>query len=384
MSVLRILVIGAGYASLTALARIRRLMPAAQVTLVNRTPTWLPPWYVPQIIGGSVRAHEVSVDLAAAARSVGARFRHGNCTGLDREANVAIVDGERLAYDYCVLDLPAEPSSADVPGAELAFTLGGEASAHAIRAHVIAEIKETRDTGRADHRTFVTVGAGATGLSTAAELQRLALDAATEHLVFPDELKHVLIPRADDAVTAPTAVLRDARTTLTREGVTLVAEDAHAFTVDGVEIAGTTMPTHTIVWTADARGNRIHGLLGLALDEHGFLVVDDAYRTADTRVFAIGGSIRLRKGVHVSRDIRGHAADGVGVARTIRAVTHRERVPTTSLATCRSGAIPLRAPRAIGWFGPIRWMGAIPYRAHDRFERAWRHGVHGDARPAGI
>src|SRR5271166_306523 len=112
----RVLVIGGGFAGLTAMRGLAR--SGAQVTLVDRNvySTFQPLLY--EVATAGLTAADVAYPLWTATGRRGASFRKGELAGLDFERRVAtLAAGEQLSYDYLIIATGVAAAFYGVPGA---------------------------------------------------------------------------------------------------------------------------------------------------------------------------------------------------------------------------------------------------------------------------
>lgn len=291
---IRIVFLGAGYASIPGGVAVKRALPDASVTLVNRSAYHTHPHHVPTVLAGRERLEDVRVDLVRYCRDHHLTFIQANAERIDRDERIIHTDKHRIPYDILILELPAEPAIT-IGGAAHALRVSGGESAIAIRTHLVQELKHARNTNRPRHRSVAVVGLGATGVEVITSVHELLDTLSREHCIFPQELDHIIIgaQHVDDPIPArPRA--RVARI-LDRRGIEWYDEQAKAFSADGVELADRTIETATVIWTADKRGHPLLESSGVNVDGHGRALVDRQLRTSDNRVFAVGPSAASRE-----------------------------------------------------------------------------------------
>lgn len=158
----RVVVVGGGYAGVIA-ANHLRLRPDLEITLVNPRPEFVERIRLHQLVGGSDDAVVAYSDILGE----GIRLIVDAATRIDTEARQIELfngcpDGEPLTYDYLIYAVGSGSARPNVPGAD-EF------------AYPIADLEEARRLsdamGRLHHGAPVcVVGAGPTGIETAAEL----------------------------------------------------------------------------------------------------------------------------------------------------------------------------------------------------------------------
>ena len=112
----RVVVIGAGFAGLTAVRTLNG--SGAEVTLVDRNPysTFQPLLY--QVATAGLSPSDVAYPLRSFARRNRTRFRLGDLARLDTAARrVVLSDGGTLDYDYLILAIGVTAAFFGIPGA---------------------------------------------------------------------------------------------------------------------------------------------------------------------------------------------------------------------------------------------------------------------------
>ncbi|MFP8944215.1 NAD(P)/FAD-dependent oxidoreductase [Streptomyces fenghuangensis] len=265
-----VVVIGGGYAGVMAANRLTR-RDDVTVTLVNPRPDFVHRVRLHQLVGGSDDAVVAYRDVLAE----GVRLVVDAATRIDAEGRgVALADGGTLGYDYLVYAVGSGSAEPGVPGA-------------AESAHPIATLEEARRlrpvVAAAPATAPVTVvGAGATGIETAAEL---AEQGRRVTLVCGGVLGPYLHPRARRSVAGRLAGL--GATVLDGPGTKAVA-----VTGDAVRLAdGRELPGEITVWTAGFGVPDLAARSGLSTDAVGRLLTDETLTSVDdARIVAAGDS----------------------------------------------------------------------------------------------
>ncbi|GAA4603027.1 nitrite reductase large subunit NirB [Actinoallomurus liliacearum] len=194
---------------------------------------------------------------------------------IDRAARTVRTDaGETLPYDALVLATGSVPFVPPVPGAEHAFVYRTIEDLDALRVAASGDLTMSR------RAAGVVVGGGLLGLEAARALQGLGLDT---HVV---EVAPWLMPRQLDEGGG--AMLRrhiEALGMTVHTGVGLERVEPGA-----VRLAGdVVLAADVVVFSAGVRPrDDLARAAGLPVGPRGGVVVDDACRTEDPRVFAIG------------------------------------------------------------------------------------------------
>jgi NADH:ubiquinone reductase (H+-translocating) len=324
----RVVIVGAGFAGLSALSTLRR--GEADVTLVDRNvySTFQPLLY--QVATAGLTSSDVAYPLWSVTRKTGARFHKGLMTGLDLQRRVVrLDDGTDLGYDYLILATGVSANFFGIPGAaQHSMSLYTRRDAVALRERLLAEL-EVRSWGGVTAGLAITIaGGGATGVElagTLAELRNIALPAA-----FPaidrNSVKVTLIEQAKELIGPFPASQREyARRQLLRRGVDVRLGTAiKEVTPDGVVVAdgnageGTLVPSDVTVWAAGVAAPRAVDGLGLPAGHAGRLTIGADLRvTGQDRVFA-AGDVSVNSGDPVAQLAQPAIQQGRHAARQIR------------------------------------------------------------------
>ncbi|HCU97418.1 MAG TPA: hypothetical protein DHU96_33815, partial [Actinobacteria bacterium] len=160
-------VVGAGFAGLAAVAELVRL--GMQVMLVDQNvySTFQPLLY--QVATGGLNPGDVAYPARAFTRRQGARFRLGMLTGIELAARrIALADGEQFEYDYLILATGVSAAYFGVTGAaEHSLGLYTRRDAIVLRDHIMSLLERLDIAGPGKDVNFTVVGGGATGVEVA-------------------------------------------------------------------------------------------------------------------------------------------------------------------------------------------------------------------------
>ncbi|MFJ9949955.1 NAD(P)/FAD-dependent oxidoreductase [Kitasatospora sp. NPDC091207] len=259
----QIVVLGAGYAGLSAATRAGR---RHRVTLIAPETRFL----------HRVRQHETAAGhpehrptLAEVTRGRGVRHVRARATGLDPAARKVFLDtGEAVAYDTLVYALGSRTAWHAVPGAER----------HAYPAERAAELGERLRT--ADRPgTVAVVGGGATGIELATEIAE-AHPGWRVRIVAAGQVGGWFSARGRGHV----------RAVMARLGIE-VHERSTVTEVDtgGLHTSGGRIPADVVVWAAAMEPHPLAAEAGLTVDPAGRALVDDHLRSVShPEVYIIG------------------------------------------------------------------------------------------------
>ncbi|MGV0722861.1 FAD-dependent oxidoreductase [Mycolicibacterium elephantis] len=291
-----VIVIGGGYAGTIAANRLQTA-DNVDITLVNPRPQFVERIRLHQLVAG---VDDAVVDYAEVLGE-GIRLVTDRATRIDAAARiVALESGETLDYDYLIYAVGSGVAAPTVPGAD-EFAYPMVEFEHATRLRAALD-----DVGPATPITVV--GAGSTGIETAAEL---AEQGHPITLVCGGVLGPYLSP----------AARRSAARRLARMGVTVLdgpAATVTAVTRQSVTLAdGREVPSPLTVWTAGFGVPDLATASGLSTDALGRLITDETLTSVDDeRIVAAGDAAApsdqpLRMCCASAGPLGAHAADTV-------------------------------------------------------------------------
>ncbi|MFI1290614.1 NAD(P)/FAD-dependent oxidoreductase [Streptomyces sp. NPDC020792] len=289
-------VIGGGYAGVMAANRLTR-RDDVTVTLINPRPAFVHRIRLHQLVGGTDDAVVDYRDVLAD----GVRLVVDSATRIDAAARrVTLATGGTVGYDYLIYAVGSGSADPRVPGAaEFAHPIATLEDAQRLRP--IVDAAPATD-------TVTVVGAGPTGIETAAELAEAG---RTVTLVCGEVLGPYLHPRGRRSVAERLAAL----------GVTVLdgpGTEVTAVTRDAVRLAdGRELPSRVTVWTAGFGVPDLAARSGLSTDVLGRLLTDETLTSVDDeRVVAAGDSaapsdLPLRMSCQAAIPLGARAADTV-------------------------------------------------------------------------
>ena len=291
-----VVVIGGGYAGVMAANRLTQ-RDDVTVTLINPRPTFVERIRLHQLVGGSDDAVVDYRDVLAE----GIRLVVDTVTRINAaERSVTLATGGTVDYDYLIYAVGSGSADPRVPGAaEFAYPIASLEEAQRLRSVVDA----------APATAAVTVvGAGPTGIETAAELAELG---RTVTLVCGEVLGPYLHPRGRRSVAKRLAKL--GVTVLEGPGATVTA-----VTRDAVRLSdGRELPSTVTIWTAGFGVPDLAARSGLSTDALGRLLTDETLTSVDdVRIVAAGDSaapsdLPFRMSCQAAGPLGAHAADTV-------------------------------------------------------------------------
>ncbi|MGH8217104.1 MAG: NAD(P)/FAD-dependent oxidoreductase [Steroidobacteraceae bacterium] len=366
----RILVIGGGFAGLTA---VRELAGAqGEVLLVDRHNyhTFQPLLY--QVATAGLAAPSIAAPLRHILRNQrNVTVLLGEVRSIDVHAKRVMIDAAPHAYDYLIV---ATGSTHAYFGhgewAPYAPGLKTLADALNVRARILTAFERAEGCNDPAERTawltFVIVGAGATGVELAGTLAEIAhhtlkrefrrIDPASARILLVEAGPRVL-PRF------PASLSADAHRRLERLGVEVRTGQAVTdMDPRGVHMGPERIAAGTMIWAAGVAASRLGALLGVELDRSGRVAVTPHLNLPEhPEVFVAGDLARVAQG---SRPVPGvaPAAKQMGrhAARAIRAALEGRRATPFRYRDYGSLATIGRSAAVVD-FGRIRLTGLIAW-----------------------
>lgn len=318
--VLRDLVlVGGGHSHVVALRMLAmQPEPGLRITLICTDVDTPYSGMLPGYISGHYSFDEVHIDLGRLAAFAGARFIHGEVTGLDRANRRVLLKGRPpVPYDLLSINTGSTPNVRRVDGAQ----------AHAVPVKPIAHFNQRwlalleRVRGLRDRFTVAVVGGGAGGVELVLSMQyrlRQELQGLGKN---PDLLQFVLLTAGDTILSTHNPGVRARFARVLKERRVAVHTRAEVSQVSPGCLTtqdGRTFDADETMWVTQAGGPAWLQATGLALDEHGFVRVNEHLQTPDDpKIFAAGdvasflprplekaGVFAVRMGPALARNLR--------------------------------------------------------------------------------
>ncbi|TDQ52425.1 NAD(P)/FAD-dependent oxidoreductase [Actinorugispora endophytica] len=299
----RVVVVGGGFAGLTALRRLERRIPRGRAELVLITPNdyMLYQPLLPQVASGLLTPQSIAVSLHRQLRQT--HMVPGAAVGVDTASRTVVVrkiSGEYgyERYDRLVLAPGGNTRVFDIPGL-IEYGRGNKNLAEAVylRDHVLAQLElanATDDQAERDERcTFIVVGGGYTGVETAASLELLCEEACRLYPGLGGHINWHLVDIAPRLMPELGERLGDSAMNLLRRrgievalGVSVreVTQDKVTLTDDRV------LPCRTLIWTAGTSPSPLIGSTGLPTERGKLKVGADLSVPGHPEVFGLGDS----------------------------------------------------------------------------------------------
>jgi len=290
-----VIIVGAGFAGLSAVSRMRKAGFKVTVIDKNLYSTFQPLLY--QVATGGLNPGDVSYAVGGFTSRRRTRYVRGELESVDAAARqLKLSGGRKLRYDYLMIATGVAANYYGLPGAaENTFGLYTRADAIVLRDHVMNGFERLSESGDPKREFVITVvGGGATGVElagTAAELRREVIQ-STFPDVDPSRVHVRLIEMAPGLVMPFHPKLREyTRKQLAGRGVDILLNtEISEVRPDCVVLKdGRDLPTDLTVWTAGVAGPHAMSDWGLPLGKGGrVLVGPDLLVEGSDRIFAIG------------------------------------------------------------------------------------------------
>jgi NADH:ubiquinone reductase (H+-translocating) len=279
----RVIIVGAGFAGLWAVQRLKD--SPMEVHLVDRHNyhTFLPLLY--QVAAAELAPTEIAYPVRSLLRRApNVRFHMAPLSHVDPVARTVQVGRETLSYDHLVLAMGATTHYFGVPGAaEHTFPLRTLEEAVPLRHHVLGRFEaaaaEPDPLLRRRLLTFTVVGAGATGVEFSGALAELVHGPLRKDypMLSMNEVRILLVEALDRVLAGMPPTLSDyARSRLeqrrveVRLGVRVSRVEPGWVELEG----GERIPTDTVVWSGGVRGVEGPEHWGLPMGPGGRVRVD--------------------------------------------------------------------------------------------------------------
>jgi NADH dehydrogenase len=290
-----VVIVGAGFAGLSAVARLRK--SGLKVTVIDKNlySTFQPLLY--QVATGGLNPGDVAYPVGGFTARRHARYIRGDLAAIDQGVRaVRLAGGREIGYDYLILATGVSANYFGVRGAaENTFGLYTRADAIVLRDHIMNGF-EWLSADPDGHREFAVtvVGGGATGVELAGTLGELRDNVlrATFPDVNPERLHIRLVEMAPELLMPFNPKLREyTRRQLVKRGVDIrLKATIREVTRDQVLLAdGSWHRSDLTVWTGGVAAPGSVADWGLPQGKSGRLLVQpDLQVQGADRIFATG------------------------------------------------------------------------------------------------
>ncbi len=285
-----LVLIGGGHSHVAVLKKFgMQSLPGLRITLITRDVHTPYSGMLPGYIAGHYNYDESHIDLQPLARFAGARLFHTAATSLDLENRHVICGGRPpIRYDVLSVNTGSTPSQIEVPGSK----------EHALAIKPVNQFLQKWNTvirqiiERKGNYQIVVAGAGAGGVEVTLSTQFHLRELLRKRSLSAAKLRFHLI--SGNGSVLPThnhsVQIRFTRM-LTKRGV-VVHQDCKVHSVNANNVAldsGKSLYADAIIWATHAAAPAWCKESGLAVDDRGFIKVNDALQSiSHPDIFAAG------------------------------------------------------------------------------------------------
>ncbi len=365
-----LVLIGGGHSHVAVLKKFAmNPLSGLQITLITRDVHTPYSGMLPGYIAGHYSYDESHIDLRPLAKFCGARLIHASATFLELDKQ-QVICGDRPAFNYDVLSINtgSTPSHIEVPGSKQ----------YALAVKPINQFLNGWDElmqnvlARQGEFKVAVVGAGAGGVEVALATQFHLQQLLKEHSFTSENLRFDLISGNGPVLPSHNASVqhRFARVLSEREITVHKGRKAKRVNENTIEMDnGQSVQADAIIWATHASAPAWYKESGLAVDEGGFIEIDDSLQSVShMNVFAAGdiasvtnyprpksGVFAVRQGPPLYKNIR----------RTLTNKALKRHVPQISFLSL----ISTGDKYAIGSRGAFAFEGAWIWKLKDYIDR---------------
>lgn len=283
----RVVLVGGGHTHLEILRRqILQPHPRISLTLISDGPRQHYSGMVPGFLAGTYREDEIAFELKALTERAGGRFLEGKAVSIDPAGCIVrLFDTRQIEYDFVSFGIGSGTKGIALPGVrEHAWIIKPIQRAVALRGALLALARGT-GTARA-----AIVGAGAAGVEIACAAAAVLKRAGRSRQITILESSQEIL----DGYEA--RFRRRVRRVLEEKGfVIMFGASVSEVREKSVRLSdGREVSSDLTLWLTGSAPDDLFRGSGLALDERGYLLVDDSLRSvSDPRVFGAGDCVTL-------------------------------------------------------------------------------------------
>ncbi len=370
----KLLLIGGGHSHVEVIRRFaRRRVAGVRMTLVN--PTTHTPYsgMLPGLIAGHYSYRQCHIDLPALAGTAGCRYVAAAINGLHTDAKLAFCDnGETLEYDVAAIDIGSTPATLGISGA----------SRHGLKVKPTDQFLREWDAvlGRARNNSLpdgfrvVMAGGGAAGVEVLLAVRHRLIGAGFK------AAKYALISDSEDLLPGHSKTTRALFHRVLRERGVEIHLRQRIVAVSRNRIVSATGEQYRadmLIWATGAAAAGWPKACGLAVDERGFIRVNDRLQVigqpdlfASGDIASMDGYPRPRSGVYAVRQ-------GPPLAENLRRVLDGKPLVTYHPQALALALISTGDRYAVASRGKLFASGAWVWRWKDWIDRGFmkRYGV---------
>ena len=299
----KIVVHGGGYAGvLTAkkLAKKFKKDKDVHITLIDKQSYHTMLTELHEVAAGRVDEESIRMDLKRIFAGRNVEVVLDEIKTIDFDQKVLGSDQQLYEYDYLVIGTGCKPTFFGIPGAEHAHQLWSYTDAVNLREHILTMFRQAALTADKQKRrellTFVTVGAGFTGVEMAGELGEWKDELCRSFHIDRDEVSLYIVDFAPKVLPMyPDKLIKKAEKRLIKLGNELVMNSAVSEIHEDKVVLNKgekVIQTHTVIWAAGIEGSDIVDQASVEKAGRGRIVTNGHLQAKDYEdVYVVGDNI---------------------------------------------------------------------------------------------
>jgi NADH dehydrogenase len=301
-----VVIIGAGFAGLTAAKKLRNV--PVRITLVDRNNYHLFQPLLYQVAIAGLVPSQIAYPLRTIFRDQkNLTFQMGEVISIDFDVQYVKLNGSVISYDYLVLAVGGETNFFGMDAVQQnGFQIKDIESAVNTRNHLLKMFERASREADAEKRkamlTFVVVGGGPTGVETSGALAELISHVMRKEYSTLDirEARVLLLEAGNTLIASYPDELRKATLRLVRKKNVEVMFNANLTDYNGQRVVladGTEIQTNTLIWTAGVKAAEITSRLGVQVAGSGRVRAEATLQLPDhPEVYVLGDAAYLENG----------------------------------------------------------------------------------------
>jgi len=286
----KVLVVGGGFAGIKTIRNLAK-NKNVHITLINDQETFRYGATIWRATTGYMKDNSYMPIAGLLPKSETVELIRDSAKKIDRAKRVVTTkSGQSFSYDYCVIGLGVVTSYFSIKGLEeYSYDIKSSSGFDKFREHLHQELIDEN----ALDKNYVVVGAGPTGVELAAGLKAYLKQVARHHKLKKTRVNMELVEAAPKVL--PMLLPKASEVTLKRLqqlGVhVMTGKTVEGETSTTLKVAGKSIPTHTVIWTAGVTNNPFFNENAdqFEMNERKRVIVDENLRV-DDRTFVIGDS----------------------------------------------------------------------------------------------
>ena len=299
----KVVVLGGGYAGvLTAkkLAKKFKKNKDVQITLIDKQSYHTMLTELHEVAAGRVNEESIRMDLKSIFAGRNVNVVLDEIKNIDFEQKVLTSNDATYEYDYLVMETGCKPTFFGIPGSENAHQLWSYTDAVNLREHILNMFRQAALTADKEKRrellTFVTVGAGFTGVEMAGELGEWKDELCRSFHIDKDEVTLYVVDFAPKVLPMyPDKLVRKAERRLIKLGNELVMNSAVSEIHEDKVVLNKgekVINTRTVIWAAGIEGSDIVDQAQVEKAGRGRIVTNGHLQAKDYQdVYVVGDNI---------------------------------------------------------------------------------------------